>query len=137
MPSSHAALLRSWRAAVAADVAAAVTDEDNSGDDAADDVDNVLHAPPPAAVVPPPPPPAAAVVVAAVPAAAPPPPVLKKCCICLSDVLLDELFILLPCLHRCVCARCADVLLKERLRCYRLCPKCRAPVERAGRVYED
>ncbi len=52
---------------------------------------------------------------------------------CLDDVALPELLLLLPCAHRCVCAGCADALLAAA----RPCPKCREPIARAIRVFED
>jgi hypothetical protein len=41
----------------------------------------------------------------------PPPPVMKECCICFLDVQLEELLLLYPCAHRCVCEGCADALM--------------------------
>jgi hypothetical protein len=72
------------------------------------------------------------------PVAPPPPPplmvpALRECCVCLDDVLVADLLLLLPCAHRCVCAACAAALLAEA----RPCPKCREPVARASRVFED
>jgi hypothetical protein len=84
---------------------------------------------PPAPPLPVQPPPA--------PPAPPAPPIImkimKECCICLDDVQLSEMHALLPCMHRCVCAACADMLLAEA----RPCPKCRESVARAARVFED
>jgi hypothetical protein len=51
---------------------------------------------------------------------------------CYTDMML-----LLPCLHRCVCPACADVLMMAGPLQQRRCPKCRAVVERAVRVFED
>jgi hypothetical protein len=53
--------------------------------------------------------------------------------VCLDDVALPDLLLLLPCAHRCVCAGCAAMLLAQA----RPCPKCREPLARATRVYED
>jgi hypothetical protein len=94
-----------------------------------------LQAPPPLALALAPPlfeaaPPAAALPAPPVP---PPAPALKECCVCLADVPLSELLALLPCMHRCVCQACADALLAAA----RPCPKCREPVWRASRVFED
>jgi hypothetical protein len=75
----------------------------------------------PAVLLPPPPPPPLPV------------PALKECCVCLEDVAQADLLVLLPCMHRCVCADCAAALLADA----RPCPKCRERVERAARVYED
>jgi hypothetical protein len=119
----------------------------------------------PAAAVPPPPPPhlaglelgggaqpaAAVAVAAAAPAAVeaapaplaaavvpplPPPPVMKECCVCFLDLLLDDLFLLWPCAHRCVCEACADALMALPPPAERLCPTCRKPVVGASRVYD-
>ena len=81
-----------------------------------------------AAPVPPAPPPEAA--------AAPPPVVsaIRECCVCLADVHVADLLLLLPCAHRCVCAACAAALLGGAAP---RCPKCREPVSRASRVFED
>jgi hypothetical protein len=81
-----------------------------------------LGAPPPAAAAPAPPP--------------PPPPVMRECCICFLDVLQDDLLLLSPCGHRCVCAECAAVLT-ARPPASRLCPKCRVPVLCATRVFDE
>ena len=51
-------------------------------------------------------------------------------------VLRDDLLLLLPCAHRCVCQACACVLLAETPD-KRRCPKCREHMERASRVFED
>jgi hypothetical protein len=120
----------------------------------------------PAAAVPPPPPPphlaalelggglqpaAAVAVAAAAPAAVaaapallaaavvpplPPPAVMKECCVCFLDLLLDDLFLLWPCAHRCVCEACADALMALPPPAERLCPMCRKPVVGASRVYD-
>jgi hypothetical protein len=81
-----------------------------------------------------PPPPAAAALPAAAPP--PPPPVMRECCICFLDVLQDELRLLSPCGHRCVCAECASVLT-ARPPASRLCPKCRELVVCATRVFDE
>ncbi len=75
----------------------------------------------PAPVLPPPP---------------PLPPPMKECCICLHDVPLDDLLLLMQCAHRCVCATCAERLMALPAN-RRLCPKCREPVLRASRVFDD
>jgi hypothetical protein len=38
----------------------------------------------------------------------------KECCICFLDVQLEELRLLSPCGHRCVCGDCGDALVKRR-----------------------
>jgi hypothetical protein len=72
------------------------------------------------------------------PAAALPPPAppLKECCVCLEDVPQPELWMLLPCAHRCVCDACAARLMSWPVPA-RKCPKCREPVTRTSRVFED
>jgi hypothetical protein len=61
---------------------------------------------------------------------------MKECCICLDATVLCNLLALLPCMHRCVCAGCSELLLAEPPHA-RKCPKCRGHVTRAARVYED
>jgi hypothetical protein len=57
---------------------------------------------------------------------------MKECCVCLLDVSVDELLLLWPCAHRCVCQLCTDALLALPPPA-RLCPKCREPIESAAR----
>ena len=76
-------------------------------------------------------------VLSAPPAQAPPPPALKECCVCLDDVAQADLLLLMPCAHRCVCQACADALMAILPPAPRRCPKCREPVWRASRVFED
>jgi hypothetical protein len=64
-----------------------------------------------------------------------PPRTTKTCCACSADVLIDDLLLLLPCAHRCLCAGCAAHLL-ETPAGSRHCPKCRAPVSGTSRVYD-
>jgi hypothetical protein len=66
----------------------------------------------------------------------PPPPVMRECCVCLDDVTLEELRLLAPCGHRCVCGACADALCARPPQA-RLCPKCRVPITSACHVYDD
>jgi hypothetical protein len=62
--------------------------------------------------------------------------VMKECCICLLDAAVDDLLIIMPCAHRCVCEACAArVMLRPAAS--RLCPKCREPVVGASRVFDD
>ena len=61
---------------------------------------------------------------------------MKECCICFLDVQLEELLLLYPCAHRCVCEECADALML-RPAARRLCPKCRKGVGGASRVFDD
>jgi hypothetical protein len=68
---------------------------------------------------------------------APPAPALKECCVCLDDVAQADLLLLMPCAHRCVCQACADALMAILPPAPRRCPKCREPVWRASRVFED
>jgi hypothetical protein len=74
--------------------------------------------------------------------AAPAPPVppalpaMRECCVCFADVAVADLLQLLPCCHRCVCEACAGRIVDAPPPA-RTCPKCRAHVERAARVYED
>jgi hypothetical protein len=77
----------------------------------------------PEAVAPPPPP-------------APPPPVMTECCVCMEDAKMEDLLLLWPCAHRCVCQTCADALMLRPLRA-RLCPKCRKPAMGAARVFDN
>jgi hypothetical protein len=79
--------------------------------------------PPPAPVAPAPPPPP------------PPPPVVKECCVCFLEVVVDELRLLSPCGHRCVCGDCATSLL-ARPAPVRTCPLCSELVVFATRVYD-
>jgi hypothetical protein len=68
--------------------------------------------------------------------AAPAPPVVpirRECCVCLDASSPEALMALYPCGHRCCCAECADKLLRQA----RPCPKCRAPLQGAMRVYDD
>jgi hypothetical protein len=65
----------------------------------------------------------------------PPPPVMKECCVCLDDILADELRLISPCGHRCICAECGAALL-ARPPARRLCPICSAPVGVVVRVYD-
>jgi hypothetical protein len=60
----------------------------------------------------------------------PPPPVMKECCICFDEKLRDELHLLSPCGHRCVCAACAALLL-ARPAASRACPTGRWRARRA------
>jgi hypothetical protein len=73
----------------------------------------------------------------ALPPPPPPPlPAMKECCICFLDVRLDDLLLLMPCAHRCVCEACAEALVAadpERRRC----PKSRKSVSGASRVFDD
>ena len=68
----------------------------------------------------------------------PPPPLpsraIKECVICWADVPIDELLLLWPCAHRCLCSACADDLLACSAP---RCPKCRVAVAGASRVYEN
>jgi hypothetical protein len=77
-----------------------------------------------AAAPPPPPPP-------------PPPPTMRECCVCFADVPPEDLLLLWPCAHRCVCQACADALLATQPAAERRCPKCRVRVRAASRVFED
>jgi hypothetical protein len=72
------------------------------------------------------------------PAPPPPPPAvpLKECCICLADMPAEEMLLLWPCAHRCLCQPCADALMATPPPAPRLCPKCRQHVQGACRVYE-
>jgi hypothetical protein len=78
-------------------------------------------APMPAPLLPPPP---------------PPPPLMKECCVCLEDVAADDMRLVSPCGHRCVCEACG-VALMAMPRSSRKCPKCRAGVKRVMRVFEE
>ena len=60
----------------------------------------------------------------------------RECCVCLDDVPSQQLLLLWPCAHRCVCARCAEAL-QALPPPDRRCPKCRNPFTAASRVYED
>jgi hypothetical protein len=72
-----------------------------------------------------------------VPLAPPPPPPMKECCVCFLDVPLDDMLILYPCSHRCVCEACAAALVAIQPPAERLCPKCRKHVIGASRVFDD
>ena len=62
---------------------------------------------------------------------------MKECCVCFLDIQLDELLLLMPCGHRCVCQACADALLALPPPALRLCPKCRKAVIGAVHVYDE
>jgi hypothetical protein len=64
------------------------------------------------------------------------PPELLECCVCFEDVTLEELLLLYPCGHRCVCQACADALVAIQPETRR-CPKCRKGVLGATRVFSD
>jgi ankyrin repeat protein len=109
--------------------------------------DAPLPPPPPAPLPsPPPPPPCAAppaplppVAAAAEAQAAPPPPeapASKECCVCLTDLPAQELLLVYPCGHRCVCEGCAAALHAQPPAARR-CPKCRQPLQHTLRVFED
>jgi hypothetical protein len=66
----------------------------------------------------------------------PPPPPMKECCVCLEDVAADDMWLVSPCGHRCVCEACGEALMAMP-RSSRKCPKCRAGVERVMRVFEE
>ena len=53
-----------------------------------------------------------------------------ECCICLERTASDRLLALVPCGHKCVCAGCADGLVRKP------CPICRKKVREVLRVYE-
>jgi hypothetical protein len=55
--------------------------------------------------------------------------------VCFEDVTLEELLLLYPCGHRCVCQACADALNAIAPPAERLCPSCRKDVLGATRVY--
>jgi hypothetical protein len=76
---------------------------------------------------------------APVPSPAPPPPpapAMKECCVCLEDVLADELRLISPCGHRCICAECGAALLARLPAARRVCPICSAPVGVVVRVFD-
>ena len=60
-------------------------------------------------------------------------PSLKECCVCLDEVAAEDMHVLMPCMHRCVCAGCSAALMGTT----RKCPKCRADVTLASRVFDD
>jgi hypothetical protein len=91
--------------------------------------------PPPVLLPPPLLPPAPAAAAAEEPP--PPPPVMKECCVCFLDVIREELLLLMPCAHRCICADCADALMATPPPAPRLCPKCRKHVIGASTVFDD
>jgi hypothetical protein len=68
--------------------------------------------------------------------AAPPPPVLKECCVCLFDMPAADLLLIFPCGHRCICGACV-AMLEAQPPAARRCPKCREPLLKAVRVFED
>jgi hypothetical protein len=51
-------------------------------------------------------------------------------------LLLDDMRLLAPCGHRCVCSDCAGLLLARPL-ALRNCPKCCEPIRCSTRVYDD
>ena len=53
-----------------------------------------------------------------------------ECCICLERTAKDRLLALVPCGHKCVCAGCADRLVRKP------CPICRKKVREVLRVYD-
>ena len=91
---------------------------------------------------PPAPPPAAALqplraaAAPALPLPAAPAGATKECCVCLEDVAAADLHLLFPCSHRCVCEACAAAVMAADPAARR-CPKCRAAVVGAARVYEE
>jgi hypothetical protein len=60
---------------------------------------------------------------------------MKECCVCFLDIIIDELRLLSPCGHRCVCGDCAAALL-ARPAPVRECPLCSELVVFATRVYD-
>ena len=56
---------------------------------------------------------------------------------CLDVVDASDLLAVLPCGHRCVCARCGDALLRADAAARRRCPKCRAPLTGVLRVFDE
>jgi hypothetical protein len=64
------------------------------------------------------------------------PPAMRECCVCFLDILLDDMRLLAPCGHRCVCGDCAGLLL-ARPPALRNCPKCCEPIASFTRVYDD
>jgi hypothetical protein len=84
-------------------------------------------------------PPPAPLAAPAAPAAAakplPLPLVMKECCICFLDVQLEELRLLAPCGHRCVCEACGDALVAMPP-ATRVCPVCDKAVACAVRVFD-
>jgi hypothetical protein len=64
------------------------------------------------------------------------PPRAVECCVCLEARPLQELRLLAPCGHRCVCAACAAGLLAAP-HAQRKCPKCRVTIVYVTRVYDD
>jgi len=87
---------------------------------------------PPAAPLPPPPAPSQP----SQPSPAAPAGATKECCVCLDDVAAADLHLLFPCGHRCVCEACAAAVMAADP-AMRRCPKCRAAVVGAARVYEE
>ncbi len=63
------------------------------------------------------------------------PPVMKECCICFLDVQLEELRLLSPCGHRCVCEACGDALVAMPPATH-VCPVCDKAVVCAVRVFD-
>jgi hypothetical protein len=92
---------------------------------------------PPAAPSPPAPlPPLPAAALSSVPPPAAHAVATKECCVCLDDVPAADLHLLFPCGHRCVCEACAAAVMAAEAAARR-CPKCRAAVMGAARVYEE
>lgn len=94
---------------------------------------------PRAAAAPPAPPPVAPLLppsAPALPSPAAPAVATKECCVCLDDVAAADLHLLFPCGHRCVCEACAATVMAADPAARR-CPKCRAAVVGAARVYEE
>jgi hypothetical protein len=60
---------------------------------------------------------------------------MKECCICFLDVQLEELRLLAPCGHRCVCEACGDALVAMPP-ATRVCPVCDKAVVCAVRVFD-
>jgi hypothetical protein len=63
---------------------------------------------------------------------------LARCRACFAELALEQLRMLWPCGHRCVCAACAAALLALPAdTAARTCPRCSAPVSGAARVFDD
>jgi hypothetical protein len=93
--------------------------------------------PQPQPPLPPPPPPPQLPLPLPLPAPIPPlPPPMRECCVCFLDILLDDMRLLAPCGHRCVCGDCAGLLL-ARPPALRNCPKCCEPIASFTRVFDD
>jgi hypothetical protein len=59
----------------------------------------------------------------------------KECCVCFEEVPVEQLQLLMPCAHRCMCGDCAGELMAKP-RAARACPICGKRVTGASCVFD-